>query len=61
MSAPGPLSTLPSWAWIAHPIEVDNLVEARATERVARLFRISLAMWANGLRAVEEGGWPDGS
>ena len=51
-----PLTTLLSWAWIAHTIEVDNAVEAAATDRVARLFRISLPMWTNGLRLIPADG-----
>jgi hypothetical protein len=51
-----PLSTLLSWAWVAYTIEVDNAVEAFASDRVGRLFRISLAMWANGLRCLDEDG-----
>jgi hypothetical protein len=51
-----PLATLLSWAWIAHTIEVDNAVEAAASKRVGALFRISLPMWANGLRLIDEGG-----
>jgi hypothetical protein len=37
-----------SRAWIGFTIEVDNAVEAAGAGRVGRLFRISLAMWANG-------------
>ncbi|MBO0684047.1 MAG: hypothetical protein J2P45_12880 [Candidatus Dormibacteraeota bacterium] len=51
-----PLTTLLSWAWIAFAIEVDNTVEAAGAERVGRLFRISLAMWSNGLRLIDEEG-----
>lgn len=51
-----PLTTLLSWAWIAQVMEIDNAVEAAATERAGRLFKISLPMWANGLRLVDEGG-----
>jgi hypothetical protein len=47
-----PLTTLLSWAWIAFTIEADNAVEAAGSERVGRLFRISLPMWANGLRFI---------
>jgi hypothetical protein len=56
MAAQVPLTTLLAWAWIAYAIEVDNAVEAAGTPRVGRLFRISLAMWANGLRHVDEDG-----
>jgi hypothetical protein len=45
-----------SWVWIAHTIEVDNAVEATNSERVGRLFRISLPMWTNGLRFIDENG-----
>jgi hypothetical protein len=37
-------------------MEVDNAVEAVATDRVGRLFRISLAMWANGLHCLDDDG-----
>jgi hypothetical protein len=47
-----PLTTLLSWAWIAFTIEADNAVEATGSDRVGRLFRISLPMWANGLRFI---------
>jgi hypothetical protein len=47
---PVPLTTLLSWTWIAFAMEADNAVEAAGSERIGRLFRISLAMWANGLR-----------
>lgn len=56
MPNPVPLATLLSWAWVACTIEIDNAVEAAATDRVARLFRISLAMWANGLRCIDPEG-----
>jgi hypothetical protein len=51
-----PLPTLLSWAWIAHTIEVDNAFEAASRDRVGRAFRISLPMWTNGLRFIEEDG-----
>ncbi len=51
-----PLTTLLSWTWIAFTIEVDNAVEAAGSERVGRLFRISLPMWTNGLRFIDEDG-----
>jgi hypothetical protein len=47
-----PLTTLLSWGWIAFTIEADNAFEAAGSERVGRLFRISLPMWANGLRCI---------
>ncbi|MGO9179801.1 MAG: hypothetical protein ACLQHS_11150 [Candidatus Limnocylindrales bacterium] len=47
-----PLTTLLSWAWIAHTIEVDNAFEAASSETVGRHFRISLAMWTSGLRSI---------
>lgn len=47
-----PLTTLLSWGWIAFTIEADNAVEATGSERVGRLVRISLPMWANGLRFI---------
>jgi hypothetical protein len=51
-----PLTTLLSWPWIAHTIEVDNAFEAAGSDRVGRLFRISLPMWTNGLRFIGEDG-----
>jgi hypothetical protein len=51
-----PLSTLLSWAWVAFAIETDNAVEAAGSERTGRLFRLSIAMWANGLRCIPEDG-----
>lgn len=51
-----PLTTLLSWAWIAQVMEIDNAVEAAASEHVGRAFKISLPMWANGLRLIGEGG-----
>src|SRR5215469_7839350 len=51
-----PLTTLLSWVWVAFAIEADNAVEAAGSERVGRLFRISLPMWANGLRFIDEDG-----
>ena len=51
-----PLTTLLSRAWIAFTIEADNAVEAVGSERVGRLFRISLPMWANGLRFIDAEG-----
>jgi hypothetical protein len=51
-----PLTTLLSWGWIAFTIEADNAVEAAGSERVGRLFRISLPMWANGLRFIGDDG-----
>jgi hypothetical protein len=51
-----PLATLLSWAWIAFAIEADNTVEAAGSDRVRRLFRVSMAMWANGLRCIGEEG-----
>jgi hypothetical protein len=50
------LTTLLSWAWIALVIEVDNAFEAACSDRMRRHFRISFAMWANGLRCIDEGG-----
>jgi hypothetical protein len=51
-----PLTALLSWGWIAFTIEADNAVEAAGSERVGRLFRISLPMWINGLRFIGENG-----
>lgn len=50
-----PLTTLLSRAWIAFTIETDNAAEA-AGERAGRRFRISMPMWANGLRFIEAHG-----
>lgn len=57
-SGPGrfPLTTLVSWLWIAQTIEVDNRFEATSSERIGRLVRISLPMWANGLRLIDDDG-----
>lgn len=43
-------------AWVAHTIEVDNLVEGEGDPALQGRFRISLAMWANGLRVIDEAG-----
>jgi hypothetical protein len=51
-----PLTTLLSWAWTAMTIEVDNAVESAASERVGHRFRISLPMWTNGLRLIDDDG-----
>ncbi len=51
-----PLTALLSWAWVAFTIEADNAAEAAGAEQVGRLFRISLPMWANGLRFIGEEG-----
>ena len=51
-----PLTPLLSWAWIAFTIETDNAAEAAGSRRVGRLFRISLPMWANGLRFIDAEG-----
>ena len=51
-----PLTTLLAWAWVAFTIEIDNAVEATGSEHVGRLFRISLATWANALRFIDEEG-----
>lgn len=37
-------------------IEADNAVEAAGARRVGHLFRISMTMWANGLRFIGEEG-----
>jgi hypothetical protein len=55
-AVPVPTSALLSWVWTAWVIELDNEFEAQCTERVGQLFRISYAMWANGLRLVDEDG-----
>ena len=41
---------------MAFAIEADNAAEAAGSEHVGRLFRISVAMWANGLRLIDDGG-----
>ena len=51
-----PLTTLLAWAWLAFAIEADNAVEAAGSEHLSRLFRISMAMWGNGLRLISEEG-----
>jgi hypothetical protein len=51
-----PLATLLSRAWIAFAIEADNTVEAAGSARAGRLFRLSIAMWSNGLRCIGEEG-----
>jgi hypothetical protein len=51
-----PLLTLLSWVWIALTIEIDNAFEAVAAPHVGGRFRISLPMWANGLRLVDDDG-----
>lgn len=51
-----PLTVLLSWAWIAFTIEADNTAEAEGSDLVGRLFRVSMAMWANGLRWIDEDG-----
>jgi hypothetical protein len=51
-----PLTTLLSWVWVAHTIEVDNMFEAMSSELVGRHFRISLPMWTNALRFISEDG-----
>jgi hypothetical protein len=52
-----PLAALLARAWIAFAIEADNAAEAAAAgQPVGRLFRVSLAMWANGLRLIGEDG-----
>jgi hypothetical protein len=51
-----PLTTLLSWVWIAHTIEVDNGFEAATSERAGRAVRISLPMWTNGLRFISDEG-----
>ncbi len=56
MPARASLTTLLSWTWIALTIEADNAVEAAGSGRIRRLFRISMPMWANGLRFIDEGG-----
>jgi hypothetical protein len=51
-----PLTALLSWVWIAYVIEVDNAFEALSAQRTGRHFRISLPMWANGLRLISDNG-----
>jgi hypothetical protein len=51
-----PLTTLLSWVWIAHTIEIDNSFEGATSERVGRHFHISLPMWTNGLRCIDDEG-----
>lgn len=56
MASAIPLTTMLTWTWIAFAMEADNTVEAAGTERVRRLFPVSLAMWANGLRLISDEG-----
>ena len=51
-----PLTTLLAFVWTAFTIEVDNAVEAVGSEHLSRLFGVSIAMWANGLRFIGEEG-----
>ena len=51
-----PLTTLLSWAWIAFTIEADNAVEAASSGDAGRVVRISMPMWANGLRFIDGDG-----
>lgn len=51
-----PLTALLSWVWIAHAVEVDNSFESAGSERVGHHFRISLPMWTNGLRFIDDDG-----
>lgn len=51
-----PLTTLLSWVWIAHTIEVDNAFEAIGFDRVGRHVRISFPIWTNGLRFIDDDG-----
>jgi len=56
VAVPAPLTTLLSMTWVAFTIEADNAVEAAGSGRIRRLFRISMPMWANGLRFIDEDG-----
>jgi hypothetical protein len=56
VTAKVPLTTLLAWAWVTFTIEADNAVESAGSERVGRLFRISMPMWANALRYIDEEG-----
>lgn len=51
-----PLTVLLSRAWTGFTIEADNAAEAAGAGPVGRLFRISLPMWANGLRFIGDEG-----
>jgi hypothetical protein len=51
-----PITTLLSWVWVAHTIEVDNTFESLGSDRVGGRFRLSLPMWTNGLRLIDEDG-----
>jgi hypothetical protein len=51
-----PLTTLLSWVWVAHTMEIDNATEEARSEKVKHHFRTSLTMWANGLRLIEDDG-----
>jgi hypothetical protein len=56
MTQEAPLTTQLSWAWIALAIEIDNSFEAASSRAVGRTFRISVAMWTNGLRPLDQDG-----
>lgn len=56
MQTQAPLTTLLSWTWISQTIEADNAFEAACSDRVRRLFPISLPMWANAVRFITEAG-----
>lgn len=51
-----PLTTLLSWIWLALVIEADNAFETACAALARRPFRISFAMWANGLRCIDDAG-----
>jgi hypothetical protein len=55
-----PLTVLTAKTWTALTVEIDNYVESAGAARFGRLFRISLATWANGLRLIDEVGTPLG-
>lgn len=52
------LTVLLAKVWTAQVIEIDNTVEVVGAARFAGRFRISLPMWANGLRLIDEAGTP---
>ena len=58
MTSSEPLTVLLAKAWTAQTIEIDNAVEVAGAATARRRFRISLAMWANGLRVIDEEGTP---
>lgn len=52
-----PLTALLARVWVAQTIEIDNAFEAKgAAAGLGRHFRISLPLWTNGLRHIDDDG-----